>query len=140
MAVSDFKLQWVVPGALARSCRPCYNDDPTQHLVSLWLNQVREMGIKSILCLLSHEQVEEHYTVKVIPLLKIYRAAGFEVAHVPVQDYQTPPLSSSDFAKVKKAIENLPKPWLIHCSAGIDRTGAAIKIAQIHLQTVLKCA
>lgn len=85
------------------------------------------MKIKSILCLLSHEQLDEFYGANGIQLFEIYRQQGFAVGHVPVPDYQMPPLSSADLAMIQKALTELPKPWLIHCSAGIDRTGAAVE-------------
>jgi protein tyrosine/serine phosphatase len=52
---------------------------------------------------------------------------------VPVPDYQMPPLSSADLAMIQKTFTKLPKPWLIHCSAGIDRTGAAVEFVRNHL-------
>ena len=129
--MKDFNLQWVLPMVLARSCRPCYNDDiPTKLLVKKWLKEVAGMEIKSILCLLSQEQLDEFYGANGIQLLDIYRKRGFIVGHVPVPDYQMPPLSSSDLAIIEKTLSKLPKPWLIHCSAGIDRTGAAVDFIQ----------
>ena len=129
--MKDFNLQWVLPGILARSFRPCYNDDtPTESLINKWLDEVAGMKIKSILCLLSQEQLDEFYGANEIKLLDLYRNHGFIVSHVSVPDYQMPPLSSTDLAQIEKALSELPKPWLIHCSAGIDRTGAAVEFIQ----------
>ncbi len=133
MTIPNFSLQWVIPGTLARSCRPCYDDDiPTKRLINNWLKEVARMKIKSILCLLSQEQLDEFYGANGIQLLEIYRKKGFIVGHVPVPDYQLPPLSSADLAMIQKALTKLPKPWLIHCSAGIDRTGAAVEFVRNH--------
>ena len=127
----DFNLQWVLPGILARSCRPCYNDDiVTEPLINKWLADVAGMKIKSILCLLSQEQLDEFYGANDIQLLNLYREQGFIVGHVPVADYQLPPLSSTDLTMIEMVLAKLPKPWLIHCSAGIDRTGAAVEFIQ----------
>ncbi len=131
MEMKDFNLQWVLPGILARSCRPCYNDDrTTTALIEKWLDKAAGMKIKSILCLLSQEQLAEFYGALRIELLDLYRQQGFAVGHVPVPDYQEPPLSKSDFEMIQKVLIKLPKPWLIHCSAGIDRTGAAVAFIQ----------
>ena len=88
------------------------------------------MKIKSILCLLSEEQLDEFYGANGIQLLEHYRKQGFIVVHVPVADYQTPPLSSADLVIIGKVHVELPKPWLIHCSAGIDRTGAVVEFIE----------
>ena len=138
--MKDFNLQWVLPGILARSCRPCYNDDTvTVQLINKWLADVAGLKIKSIMCMLSQEQLDEFYGANDIQLLDLYREHGFIVGHVPVADYQMPPLSSGDLAMIKKTLAKLPKPWLIHCSAGIDRTGAAVEFVQKHvLTTVMK--
>ena len=128
MGIPNFSLQWVIPGTLARSCRPGYTDDiPTKRVINQWLKEVVRMKIKSILCLLSHEQLDRFYGANGIQLLETYRKRGFIVGHVPVADYQRPPLSRSELAMVQTVLADLPKPWLIHCSAGIDRTGAAVE-------------
>ena len=50
-----------------------------------------------------------------------------EVRHIPVTDHTRPPLNPQQLAAVHQAWRELPQPVLIHCSAGIDRTGAAVK-------------
>ena len=93
------------------------------------------MNIRSILCLLSEEQLGEFYGANGINLLDLYREQGFVVSHVPVPDYQEPPLSKSNLADIQQALTKLQRPWLIHCSAGIDRTGAAVEFVQNHILT-----
>jgi protein-tyrosine phosphatase len=77
-----------------------------------------------IICLLSDEHLRLYPDGS---LVDIYRTAGFEVRHVPVTDHKRPPLSAEELAHVLAAYRELPKPVLVHCSAGIDRTGAAIR-------------
>ena len=117
----------VIPGKLYRSARPGYDGGrPTpvgNGPIQTWLEAAQSAGVASIICLLS----EEH--LRLYPdgaLLDIYRTAGFEVRHVPVTDHKQPPLTTREADSVLSAYRELPKPLLVHCSAGIDRTGAAI--------------
>jgi len=45
---------------------------------------------------------------------------GLLLRHYPLTDYQKPSLD--DMERILKEYDELPKPVLIHCSAGIDRT------------------
>jgi len=134
--MKDFNLQWVLPGILARSCRPGYNDNiPTERLISRWLDDVATMKIKSILCLLAQDQLDEFYGSNGIQLLDLYRKRGFVVGHVPVPDWQVPPLATSELTMIRTVLAKLPKPWLVHCSAGIARTGAAVEFIRAQILT-----
>lgn len=126
--MNDFNLQWVFERVLARSCRPCYHDETsTLACVRKWLDQVAGMKIRSIVCLLSQAELDEYYGANQIKLLEVYRQQGFAIAHIPIPDYQEPPVTQSELKLIQKTLTNLPRPWLIHCSAGIDRTGTTIE-------------
>ena len=63
-----------------------------------------------------------------------------------VTDYQMPPLSTADLAIIQKALTELPKHWLIHCSAGIGRTGPRLnpfgitcQVSRISLEQINCC-
>lgn len=118
----------VIPEKLLKSSRPGYRDgrkDPVRHeAVQLWIDQARAAGVASIICLLS----EEHLCL--YPdgaLLRFYEMAGFKVCHIPTIDHRMPPLSQSQLDRILAAYRALPKPVLIHCSAGLGRTGVAVE-------------
>jgi protein-tyrosine phosphatase len=53
-------------------------------------------------------------------LLGYYESKGFEVRHFLTTDYQQP--QERLMEKMLIAYDELPKPGLLHCSAGIDRS------------------
>ncbi len=117
----------VIPDQLYRSSRPGYSGGGKIPVgmdeVKRWIESAQAHGIVSIVCLLANEHLCLYPDGD---LLGIYRAAGFEVRHIPATDHRRPPLTEDQLAAVLQAYRELPKPALIHCSAGIDRTGAAV--------------
>jgi len=121
---------WEIAGKLARSCRPGYpwvaDAQVPRNAVDEWLSEIRDSGIRSIICLLADDQLS-FYAELPDGLLTHYEQSGFQVAHVPAEDHLRPPLSPAHLAAVWSAYQRLSKPVLVHCSAGISRSGAAIE-------------
>ena len=119
-----------IPEVLFATSRPGYdygaNATVSPEVVSRWIAEVESMGAKSIICLLNDQHLKL-YEAMPGGLLQAYRDAGFDVGHVPVVDHQRPPLSDTELKAVEKHFNDLPKPVLIHCSAGVDRTGSAVR-------------
>ena len=94
----------------------------------MWLECAQQMGVKAIICLLSDYELTEYYSAQGIDLLQKYRDHGFQVLHIPAQDHQKPPLGRVQIEALRQVFGNLPRPILVHCSAGMDRTGMALRL------------
>ncbi len=136
-----FYATWEIPGQLARSSRPGYPSKKQipQTEVDRWIDGAKKEGIKSIILLLGNDQLP-YYDQLPGGLPGYYRANGFDVAHIPMIDMfhvykkmkggipkNAKHVSDADLAKAYEAYKELPKPVLVHCSAGIDRSGAVVR-------------
>ena len=125
--MSGYPPEWVLPELLAKSPRPGYpgREGISKEVVDEWIENVRAMGVRSIICFLSDHQLA-FYSDLPSGLIQYYRDADLEVAHIPEDDYKSPPLSEEGVRESVAAFERLEKPVLVHCSAGLARTGMAI--------------
>lgn len=98
-----------------------------------WVRRIRESDIRSIICLM-HQKELKHYAqldLGAENLIQLYRKAGFGVRHIPWDDPAHRPgldraTYADELARVRVealgAFDELRKPVLLHCSAGIDRS------------------
>jgi hypothetical protein len=122
--------RWVVEAQLARCHRPGFDHPGPGEPVAVadvdrWLEQARALGIRSILCILGRPQLARFVALPA-GLIRYYRDAGFEAEMIEAEDDQFPPLAPEHLDAVWAAYRRLPKPVLVHCGAGVSRTGAAV--------------
>jgi hypothetical protein len=121
---------WVREGLLATSPRPGYAPGAEftvpRQAVDAWVAEKRQAGIASIICLLAGDQLPLYRSALPQGLLRFYEEQGFAVASVAAPDGLQEPYAPEQFEQAWQAFQALPKPVLVHCSAGYDRTGRIV--------------
>ncbi len=136
---------WVIPDELACSQRPL-RDHPkfggrgrplpreARPSVVKWGERVKQLGFHSIICLMHAKELRYYDGLGLdrYGLLGYYKKQGFYLRHLPWADpahartAEERLLLKQQGEVIKKkalaAFDDLPKPVLVHCSAGIDRT------------------
>lgn len=135
---------WVIPRALACAHRPLRHhpefggsrrDLPAEATGSVvrWVDRIVGAGFRSIICLMHPKEVN-HYAALCLDapdLIAYYRSKNLQVCHKPWDDpAHRPPGERASFedelkrvrAESLECFDRLPKPALLHCSAGIDRS------------------
>jgi len=128
----------VIRDLLAISTRPGYRPGDERlverHEVEEWVAKTKAKGIASILCLLDEDQLPLYRRALPEGLLAYYREVGFHVAHLPTHDGLSEPYTPEEYEQAWRYFCELPKPVLVHCSAGHDRTGRVVRYILARLE------
>ena len=132
-------VHWVKEGLLATSFRPGYRPGAEytvpREAVEAWVEEKRAAGIASIICLLGRDQLPLYDRALPQGLLRFYAESGFDVANIPAPDGMAEPFTPAQYEAAWEAFAALPKPVLVHCSAGHDRTGRVVSYLLSRLQS-----
>ena len=119
-------IQIVIPKILFRSSRPGYPDNNvTRKTVDDWIKEAKENNVRTILCMLA-DKLSYYEKLGEGGLLKRYSDENFTVIHRPIKDHLSPPVPKEILERISSDFLTAELPMLVHCSAGIDRTGAVI--------------
>ncbi len=135
---------WVIPGALACAHRPLRHhheyggsrrDLPPEATGAVvhWVDRIIGAGFRSVICLMHPKEVAHYSALNLgaADLIAYYRMRGLQVCHKPWDDPAHRPLGQrasfeSELRRIRteslECFDQLPKPVLLHCSAGIDRS------------------
>ena len=116
--------RWQIKGELVSGPRPRNRKNWAQQVpkstVDKWVKNAKTAyGIWSVICLLQKRELRLYQQLP-LDLLSYYRSCGLKVKHVPVKNGPGM-FSRKKLKKVWKAYKQLPKPALVHCSAGLGR-------------------
>jgi hypothetical protein len=149
-------LYWVIPNLLACAHRPLRHHPvwggsgknlapAATNLVIEWSQRVLDTGIRSIISLMHDRDIRCYQSLNLGTenLIEFYKQQGFQVAHVPWEDPHHKKSSHEEkrvtHLKVRQqaltAYDDLPKPVLVQCSAGIDRSSPVAAFISIKRHT-----
>jgi len=135
---------WVIPDALACAHQPLRHHPvfggsgrtlPPEAApdVIRWVERIVGEGFRGLICLMHPKEVAHYRSLDLgaSDIIELYRAKGLQVCHLPWDDPAHRPSHErasfeAELLRIRnealECFDKLPKPVLLHCSAGIDRS------------------
>ena len=110
--------------------RPGYPQNFVDNLsVQDWIDHVKEKGIKRVVVLLTKDEMDDYYQQDLLAAYK-KEFGNDNVLNVPIKDFSIP--KKEQFDKINDWIDSSPLKTVVHCSAGLGRTGQVLKNYLMH--------
>jgi protein tyrosine/serine phosphatase len=120
----------VIPKVLFRSSRPgLLEGSENVATVESWLNRVKDYNIKSIFSLLDEDELEI-YNYLPSTYESFCRENGFDFFNLSLTDGMNSIETTKNSELIIDAFTQLNRPVLVHCNAGVERTGYALEVIQ----------
>jgi protein tyrosine phosphatase (PTP) superfamily phosphohydrolase (DUF442 family) len=119
--------QAIIEDQLLTSPRPGYPaKEVSREVVLDTIANWQSKGIRSIICLLTEQQLEAY---RELPegLLSTYREAGFAVVHIPVDATTNPAMGEEPLKQLCRAWPELSQPVLMHADSSVEPTSAPVR-------------
>ena len=104
---------------------------PTRASLEAYITSLYEKSIKNIVVLMPESEIMQKYNG--FDLKQAYRDNGLAVSSFPIQDFDVPS-DMKRFRNFVKQISKARKDTIIHCSAGLGRSGLFMACLLVELE------